>query len=210
LYEQDGFASPPAIDYNDAKTGACMTRKRKSRTKYAILGFLASKPRSGYDLKKAIEKSVGFFWSESYGQIYPILSSLVEDGFAARLPLDNTSGRKRQQYAITDAGLDELQNWIKLKADYQTHRNEMLLKLFFGNQTGLETSLRHLRDYRIYQQDLNATFRGFKSTLPDPRGQPLNQYTYFLATLNYGIVVTDASIKWVDDTIRLLQSQTPE
>lgn len=183
-------------------------RKRKSRTKYAILGFLASKPRTGYDLKKAIEKSVGFFWSESYGQIYPILSSLVENGLATRLDVDHTNGRNRQKYAITDAGLEELQNWIKLTADYQTHRNELLLKLFFGNQTDLDTSLRHLEDYRTYQLQLKETFEGFKSTLPNAEGHPLNQQTFLLATLNYGIVITEASVKWVDDTIKLLNNHS--
>ena len=183
-------------------------RKRKSRTKYAILGFLAGKPRSGYDLKKAVEKSVGFFWSESYGQIYPILSRLVEDGMAVRLDKDKSTGRNRQQYAITPSGLEEVQNWIKLTADYQSHRNEMLLKLFFGNLTDLDTSLRHLRDYRNHQQQLKQTFEGFKSTLPQSGSPQHTQQIFFLATLNYGIALTEASIKWVDDTTHLLNGKS--
>ncbi len=185
-----------------------MTHKRQSRTKFAILGFLASKPRSGYDLKKAIEKSVGFFWNESYGQIYPILTQLVEDGLALKLAKDNSTGRNRQQYAITPVGEESLQNWIKETADHQTYRNELLLKLFFGSQTELNTSLSHLHDFRDYQEELNKTFQGFKSTLPNMEDQPLNHYAYFLVTLNYGIVMTEAGIKWAEDTIRLLKRKS--
>lgn len=182
-----------------------MTNRRKSRTKYAILGFLATKPRSGYDLKKAIEKSIGFFWSESYGQIYPILSQLVKDGHATKLPADQTSGRKRQQYTITPDGAKELKNWIELTADPQTFRNEMLLKIFFGNQASPEASLKHLMDFKRHQKELLATFSGFKSTLPDLTDQPLNQYAYLQATINYGIVMTEASLKWADETAKLLK-----
>lgn len=185
-----------------------MTQKRQSRTKFAILGFLASKPRSGYDLKKTIEKSVGFFWNESYGQIYPILTRLVEDGLALKLVKDNSTGRNRQQYAITPAGDLALQNWIRETADHQTYRNELLLKLFFGNKTDVTISLKHLYDFRDYQTDLHKTFLGFKSTLPNGDGQPLNHYDYLRVTLNYGIDMTEASIKWAENTIQFLNKKS--
>ncbi|PHZ83313.1 PadR family transcriptional regulator [Paremcibacter congregatus] len=181
-----------------------MTNRRKSRTKFAILGFLASKPRSGYDLKKAIEKSIGFFWSESYGQIYPILSQLVKEGHAIKLPIDETSGRKRQQYAITDAGIEELKDWIEKAAEPQTYRNELLLKIFFGHQADPDASRKHLEEFKTQQKELNETFKGFQSTLPDMKDQPLNHYVYLQATINYGILMTEASLKWANDTLRMI------
>ena len=46
---------------------------KENRSKYAVLGMLATGPKSGYDIKQTIETSIGHFWNESYGQIYPIL-----------------------------------------------------------------------------------------------------------------------------------------
>jgi DNA-binding PadR family transcriptional regulator len=45
--------------------------------KHAILGFLSIRPLSGYDLKKAIDGTVGHFWTADQAQIYRMLASLV-------------------------------------------------------------------------------------------------------------------------------------
>jgi len=45
--------------------------------KTVCLGMLTEGEASGYDLKKHFERSVGHFWSESYGRIYPMLAQLV-------------------------------------------------------------------------------------------------------------------------------------
>ena len=50
---------------------------KKSKTRFAVLGILSYGPMSGYDIKKFYEQNVAGFWSESYGQIYPILKRLA-------------------------------------------------------------------------------------------------------------------------------------
>ena len=50
---------------------------REVKSKYAILGMLSIEPMSGYDIKKEVEKSISNFWTESYGQIYPVLRNLI-------------------------------------------------------------------------------------------------------------------------------------
>ena len=52
---------------------------KDKKSKYAILGMLSIEPMSGYDIKKEIEESISNFWTESYGQIYPVLKSLVAE-----------------------------------------------------------------------------------------------------------------------------------
>lgn len=43
----------------------------RNQTSYVILGLLSIAPnQTGYDIRKAVEETVGYFWSESYGQIY--------------------------------------------------------------------------------------------------------------------------------------------
>ena len=48
-------------------------KKRENKTKYAVLGMLSFAPKSGYEISQMIKNSTAFFWSESDGQIYPIL-----------------------------------------------------------------------------------------------------------------------------------------
>ena len=44
-------------------------------TPNALLGLLSLRPMSGYDIRQVISESIGYFWSESYGQIYPGLEA---------------------------------------------------------------------------------------------------------------------------------------
>jgi DNA-binding PadR family transcriptional regulator len=45
---------------------------RVNGTRQVVLGFLTWRPMSGYDIKKIVEQSVSNFWSESYGQGWPV------------------------------------------------------------------------------------------------------------------------------------------
>src|SRR5439155_6344924 len=99
---------------------------------------------SGYDLKKRIEGSVAHFWSESYGQIYPILAHLASQGLVERR-LERQKGKPdRQVYSITAEGQERLGAWLTAPARDESFRSELLLKLFFGRRRPLEESIRHL------------------------------------------------------------------
>ena len=52
-------------------------------TEAAVLGLLSHSPKSGYDLKKAVQSSVGYFWAPAKSQIYALLPKLVESGYAS-------------------------------------------------------------------------------------------------------------------------------
>jgi len=173
-----------------------MTKKRNSRTVYAVLGFLADKPRSGYEIKKAIDDKIGFFWSESYGQIYPILKKLVDKGLAEKIPANADDGRKKQFYKITDLGKDEFQEWLKLPADYNSIRNEILLKLFFGANADKETNLNHLRSFKESNQSLINDLKQLDNQE--------NTGTYQQAVLAYGANTSKVSVKWANETINRL------
>ena len=94
---------------------------------------------SGYDLGQSIRASIGFFWNESYGQIYPNLKKLA----AADLVTAKTEKQKgkpdRQVYSITPRGRAHLEKWLAVEPQPEVPRNELLLKLFFGVQGGAET-----------------------------------------------------------------------
>jgi DNA-binding PadR family transcriptional regulator len=51
-----------------------------SATGKVIVGMLAARPRSGYEIKQLVDTSARFFWTASYGQIYPELKRLEKAG----------------------------------------------------------------------------------------------------------------------------------
>ena len=99
-----------------------------------LLGLLSVAPMSGYDLGQAIRASVGFFWNESYGQIYPNLKRLAAEGFVTAKTERQKGKPDRRVYSITKKGRERLAAWLAVAPQPEIPRNELLLKLFFGAQ----------------------------------------------------------------------------
>jgi PadR family transcriptional regulator, regulatory protein AphA len=115
-----------------------------SATAYVILGMVSREPRSGYEIKAAVDNTTRFFWAASYGQIYPELKRLSEAGLVEGT--DASQGdRKRTVYAITPAGETELKDWLRLPPAASEMREEGLLKLFFSNVLTSEEAAETLR-----------------------------------------------------------------
>ena len=101
-------------------------------TAYVILGMLRHEPRSGYEIKRMVDRSTRFFWAASYGQIYPELRRLAEAGLVES-ESQPTGRRKRTVYRLTDAGREQLRSWLDRAAARLEVRDEGLLKLFFAS-----------------------------------------------------------------------------
>ena len=107
---------------------------------WAVLGLLGLKPMSGYDIKRAVDRTIRHFWAASYGQIYPELKRLEEAGWIAGKDADR-GGRSRRVYRITAAGRRELEGWLH---GYETRiemRDESLLRLFFADELPRDEAL---------------------------------------------------------------------
>ena len=182
---------------------------KPNRTKQAILGFLTWKPMSGYDIKKFVDQSISNFWSESYGQIYPILKRLAAEGLARQSVAETAGGRSQHLYSITEVGRAELRRWLAEPAEPDRVRNELLLKLFFGRQVDLETNIRHIENFREQQLRLTARYAGIGADLRTNRSDHPD-LPYWLLTLRCGEQVRRAMIDWCDEALRELEGLTPE
>lgn len=82
--------------------------------KHAILGLLHYRPMHGYRIKAQIEKDFGHVWSINYGQIYPNLKSLLDEGLIT-MTEENVQGMKgpsRKLYSLTERGRQAFARWI--------------------------------------------------------------------------------------------------
>ena len=103
-----------------------------SGTALVILGMLGRRPRSGYDIKQAVDASTRFFWAASYGQLYPELRRLQGAGLVTSEAAP-TGGRQRKVHRLTDAGRSALLQWLGAPGGSIELRDELLLKLFFAD-----------------------------------------------------------------------------
>src|SRR5881392_2039587 len=97
-----------------------------------VLGLLALGPRSGYDIKTVVDRSTRFFWAASYGQIYPELRRLEEEGLIEGKDASN-GARGRRVYTLAEAGREALHAWLLSSTTTVELRDESLLRLFFAD-----------------------------------------------------------------------------
>src|SRR5438477_74054 len=66
-----------------------------SPTGRVILGMIALGKRTGYDIKAFVDKTARYFWAASYGQLYPELKRLEDQGLV-RGQQEPSGGRDRR------------------------------------------------------------------------------------------------------------------
>ena len=180
--------------------------RKTGTTEYAVLGMLALGPGSGYDLKKRIEGSVAHFWSESYGQIYPILARLASRKLVERR-LERQKGKPdRSVYSITAEGRERLGAWLAEPAHEQAFRSELLLKLFFGRHRPVAENIRHVERFRERQLALKRGYADSERDLLRERSHP--DLPYWLITLRFGQSRANALLRWSEQTLETLERQS--
>jgi PadR family transcriptional regulator, regulatory protein AphA len=173
---------------------------KENKSKYALLGILSIYPGSGYDIKKFMEQSTSNFWNESYGQIYPILKQLEEEGLATSHAEKQEGKPERYVYALTDKGLEELRRWLTEPIEQMLERNELLLKLFFGRRVSVTDNIKHVQQFQALQAQLLHKYQGIEENLKATCADNPDLY-YSLITVRYGILRCQALLVWCDETV---------
>ncbi|HYO99949.1 MAG TPA: PadR family transcriptional regulator [Pyrinomonadaceae bacterium] len=171
---------------------------RETKSRYAVLGMLSIAPMSGYDIKKRVGESISNFWTESYGQIYPILKSLVAEKLVTKTVEKGEGKPDRHVYALTDRGRKELQRWLAENVTPKVDRNELLLKLFFGEEVPFDTNISHIEQYRELQRGLLERYKAIEKEIKAEYADNPN-LPYWLLTVRYGQHVSQALLDWCDE-----------
>src|SRR5215471_9099349 len=100
-------------------------------TEVAVLGLLTDGERSGYDVLRAAEQSVGFFWTPAKTQLYAVLRKLVENGFATARHVRQSDRPDKTLYRVTDPGLERLRAGLE-QVTSTVNKNPLELRIFFG------------------------------------------------------------------------------
>jgi DNA-binding PadR family transcriptional regulator len=78
----------------------------------ALLGLLESGPQHGYGLKKSYDAHFGRDRPLDYGQVYATLSRLLRSGLVEESGVEPGGGPSRKRYAITAAGVTDVERWL--------------------------------------------------------------------------------------------------
>jgi len=165
-----------------------------------VLGMLSLGPRSGYDIKTVVDRSTRFFWAASYGQIYPELRRLEEEGLIEGEDAPS-GGRSRRVYKITKAGRDALREWLFGSTVTIELRDESLLRLFFADALPRDEALLLLEGRKKGHEE-------YLQVLREIDARPGEDPPFVDLVLRWGIEFNEWGAQWCEKHLKRLREET--
>jgi DNA-binding PadR family transcriptional regulator len=126
--------------------------RQLTTTSYAVLGLLAVRPRSAYDLVGHIKRSnIRLLWPRAESKLYEEPKTLVAHRLATT-GAERTGARRRTVYRITPRGRRALQRWLDEPGAGLLLEFETMVKVVygdFGTKDQLLANIRRIRDGAI-------------------------------------------------------------
>jgi DNA-binding PadR family transcriptional regulator len=168
-------------------------------TEVAVLGLLAEGEHSGYDLLRAAEKSVGFFWTPAKTQLYAVLRKLVDNGFATSRIVRQHERPDKTLYRLTDAGLERLRAGLE-QVHSSVNKNPLELRIFFGGHRPLDAVVADLEAVRDGARAHLAELEQIEGTFDH------DEYLFPYLTLLRGKETARADVAWAERALELLRT----
>jgi DNA-binding PadR family transcriptional regulator len=162
-----------------------------------LLGFLTRGDLTGYELKAAMDESVGFFFGASYGSIYPTLRGLEEESLVTSTLVVQSERPNKKVYGLTPEGRAYFLEALKGSPAEDSFRSEFLMQLFFGNHQDPGRVLALIEDHRTSLRDSLERLRRTEEEIRE-----IPQARYGLMCLRYGLDYYENTLAWLDDVQR--------
>lgn len=177
---------------------------------FVVLGLLAKRPGSGYDIVAFAERSVSFFWPLSRSQLYAELTHLEELGWATGTVVEQDRYPNKRVYEPTPAGMAALREWLEAPAitQKQRTRDPMVLKTFLGTYMSPERLAEQLKEHRDQAAQRRAKLLAVLARIDAQ--DPTPSRNYGRAAARYGILQAEAAMAWAEEVLPLAESESSQ
>jgi len=138
-------------------------------TSYAILGLLAVKSWTTYELAQQMRRALGQFWPRAESKLYEEPKKLVGHGLA-RATKETTGKRPRTVYSITAKGRRAMAQWVPEPGAGPTLEFEALVKLFYAEHGTKADILATLNRVRTWTDEQHRNSAGIARSYLDGEG----------------------------------------
>lgn len=133
---------------------------KASPTTYGLLGLLAVRSWTGYELTQQLRRSLRFVWPSSEGHLYREQKRLVDLGWATVVE-EPVGERSRKRYTITSEGETALAEWLESEPGEPRFEIEGILRVFYGDQGSPEDLAGALDSTAAAAQEMLDEMLGF-------------------------------------------------
>ncbi len=130
--------------------------QKLTTTSYVILGLLALRRWSTYELAQQMQRTIRHYWPRAESHIYEEPKKLVCRGLASATR-EHAGRRPRTVYAITDEGRLELRRWLAEPGHAPTIEFEGLVKVLFAEHGTKEQLLATLTSIRAEAEQIRQS-----------------------------------------------------
>lgn len=169
--------------------------------RYFILGLLAQRPMSGYDIKGFLKGLKWLIGSPSGGSLYPALRALRREGLVTMEVVPGLDRPPKKIYSVTEAGHQALQAWTEEPTAANATLRAFVMRLLLADSHSQARLSAHLQRRRSQVATQHALLdRGLQTPGAGPNlGRQL--------ALGYGLALATAELAWLDNTLDRLRKQ---
>ena len=172
---------------------------------HAIMTALLEDRMSGYELTKAFDTSLGFFWKASHQQIYKALRDLESQGLLESEDIPQQGKPDKVVYGLTAEGSAALEDWVHSESQLRDAKDDLFVKLYNlgdGNAQHLRQELLARAEHNRQRLALYQRIR--RNHYADPAALPPRRRGIYCALLA-GIRHCEMTLKWVEESLPLLE-----
>ena len=169
--------------------------------RYVILTLLNESPRTGYEIVKSFEDSVGYFWTASHQQVYRELSTLTDKALVTFEEQAQSGKPDKKIYQISATGQAALLEWLETPLKPAPTRETILVKLLGASRENSESLLAEIDSQTDRTIQRLATYREIEQQHykpPPDASQPVIEQMLHLA-LRRGIIGAEANMAWLQE-----------
>jgi DNA-binding PadR family transcriptional regulator len=178
---------------------------------HALLGLLARRPSTGYELARRMQKPVGWFWTAGHSQVYPELARLEADGLVTHEEVPGRGPRATKRYAPTPAGVAALRAWVTAELEPQPVRDLEVLRLWSVWLVEPEAAIDLVQRVRAGHAGRLAAYEADLATLDGVPAahDPASPDFASRLTLEGGVLTRRAALEWCDRMLAELARGRP-
>ncbi len=174
-----------------------MSTPELTTTSYAILGLLALKPWTTYELAQQMERALGLFWPRTRSKLYEEPKKLVVAGLA-KAATEHVGRRPRTVYTITAKGRRALAAWLPTPGAGPEVEYEQLVKVFFAEHGTKHDLLATIDGARAWIEERAAATEQIPQEYLEGRGGYPERLPWLIVTGRFLDEIDRAVDRWAE------------